>query len=125
MVAMQKGASNPDPNVTVKGIEVKRQLSLCSMVSQYYNTEKSSSSVLITDEEQQLCLEKEKQNITKMNQLFIALLHQIDTFQFNKHGFDDLNDKVETEILMQNRLIKKEVIEMADMVEEMQNQISC
>ena len=39
--------------------------------------------------------------------------------KYDKQDFEDLHDYKEAEILMTNRFIKKEVIDMADLLEEM------
>lgn len=45
------------------------------------------------------------------------MLHCLDEFKYDKMHFDDLGDAQSKEVLMSNRLIKNEVIEMADVIE--------
>jgi hypothetical protein len=45
------------------------------------------------------------------------MLRQLEMFKYDKAHFDELQDYRSEEIVMSNRLIKKEVVDMADMVE--------
>lgn len=45
------------------------------------------------------------------------MLSFLDEFKFDKMHFDDLTDTHSKEVLMSNRLIKNEVVDMADSIE--------
>jgi hypothetical protein len=45
------------------------------------------------------------------------MLQCLEEFKYDKNYFDELNDAKSEEILMSNRLIKNEVVDMADIVE--------
>lgn len=57
--------------------------------------------------------------IESMNSVYEQLLDELEEFQRDKDDFHVIGDFKEQEILMSNRLIKKEVIDMADMVESL------
>ena len=61
----------------------------------------------------------EKEHIITMNKLFAEMLQSLDEFKFDKLHFDDLTDVKSHEVLMSNRLIKNEVVDMADVIEQM------
>jgi len=45
------------------------------------------------------------------------MLQCLEEFKYDKNHFDELTDVKSEEILMSNRLIKNEVVDMADIVE--------
>ena len=59
-----------------------------------------------------------------MNKFYIKMIDQLELFRIDKQDFEDLHNYKELEILMTNRLIKKEVIDMADRLEEMSEVIN-
>ena len=59
----------------------------------------------------------EKEYIITMNKLFAQMLQCLEEFKYDKNHFDELTDFKSEEILMSNRLIKNEVVDMADIVE--------
>ena len=75
-------------------------------------------------EESFLQKEEEKASINEMNKFYIKMIDQLELFRIDKQDFEDLHNYKELEILMTNRLIKKEVIDMADRLEEMSEVIN-
>lgn len=65
--------------------------------------------------------ESERLNIIEMNKVYVKMMDQLEYFRIDKHDFEDLHDQKGVEILMTNRFIKKEVIDMADRMDDMQD----
>ena len=61
----------------------------------------------------------ERNCIMEMSRHYVRMVEQLEYFKYDKQDFEDLHDYKEAEILMTNRFIKKEVIDMADLLEEM------
>ena len=57
--------------------------------------------------------------IKKMNVLFIEMVKQIKKFSLIKEDYESKSVINNQEILLNNRIIKKEIIDMADLVEKM------
>ena len=53
-----------------------------------------------------------------MNEIFIKLQESLTDFTVDKEQYDKLLDENEVEMLNSNRVIKKEVIDMSDLVEK-------
>ena len=54
-----------------------------------------------------------------MNEKFISLQESLETFKEEKDEYDKLLDENEVEMLHSNRVIKKEVVDMSDLVEKL------
>ena len=55
--------------------------------------------------------------LIQMSQLYYSLILQLSKFQFDRNELRQIQDSHDNEILMTNRLLKKEMIDMADLVE--------
>ena len=53
-----------------------------------------------------------------MNEIFIKLQESLTDFTVDKEQYDKLLDENEVDMLNSNRVIKKEVIDMSDLVEK-------
>ena len=71
------------------------------------------------DEAASLQKSVERSCIIEMSRNYVKMVEQLEYFKYDKQDFEDLHDYKEAEILMTNRFIKKEVIDMADLMEEM------
>ena len=59
----------------------------------------------------------------KINKVFLQMVEYLDIFTLNKHNFDKNNiHRRDFEVCHNNRFIKKEMIDMNDMVERIANQ---
>lgn len=58
--------------------------------------------------------EGERACIIEISKNYIRLMDQLESFKLDKQDFEELHDYKKAEILMTNRFIKKEVIDMAD-----------
>jgi hypothetical protein len=65
----------------------------------------------------------EKANIIEMNKCYVKMTDQLEYFRYDKQDFEELHDQKGTEMLNINRFIKKEVIDMADRMDDMQETI--
>jgi len=54
-----------------------------------------------------------------MNDIFHEMKHSLDAFYVDKCEYDCLLDENEQELLNANRVIKKEVVDMSDLMEKM------
>lgn len=64
-------------------------------------------------------MEQTEYYVDQMSDVYDCMLVELEEFQRDKDYFQIVGDFKESEILMSNRLIKKEVIDMADMIEKL------
>ena len=58
-----------------------------------------------------------------MNQLFVQLVESLDEFKLHKMFFKDLYDDKQSNINLMVKIVKNEVIDIADSVEKMSRRI--
>lgn len=61
----------------------------------------------------------ERSLVVEMSKYHSRMVDSLEYFRNDKKDFDNIKELKETEILMTNRFIKKEIIDMADLMEEM------
>lgn len=61
--------------------------------------------------------------VIEMSKIHTRMVDSLEYFNTDKRDFDNMKELKETEILMTNRFIKKEIIDMADLMEEMNETI--
>ena len=59
-----------------------------------------------------------KKQIQEMNSQFIQMLDQIEVFKSENNNLEEFADNSQNEILYSNRIIKREVLDIADLVEK-------
>ena len=67
---------------------------------------------------------KEREIVTAMNKLYVDMVIQLQYFKQDKYDFEDLQDGKANEIKALTRSVKKEVIDIADQVDTMANQMN-